>query len=76
MLRGEQGVLIMPQTDESMVCTKHWLISKNKEYRLVYVASASGERYPVFFVNMGLYDRIIFRLTFKHAKEERVKVFA
>lgn len=59
-----KGAVIMPNTDADFVKVKHWLISKDKCYKTLFVEVENGEHRPLMMCDMSLFDRLLFHLTF------------
>ena len=70
-----KGILVMPESDVEMIRAKHWMVSRNITYRMVYIPVTNNERQPVLMATMDLVDRILFRLTFG-LKLEKLNVYA
>lgn len=69
-----KGVLIMPDTMDEVIKAKHWLISRNKDYKVVYLPIDISKKQPVVMTEFDLVDRILFRLTFSR-RLEKVNVY-
>lgn len=74
MMNKVKGVLIMPDTMDEVIKAKHWLISRNKDYKVVYLPIDISKKQPVVMTEFDLVDRILFRLTFSR-RLEKVNVY-
>ncbi len=72
---GSKTVLIVPDNDILFTRTKFWLISRGKQSRTIYIPlEDEEEKQPVIVVNLTLFDRLLYSLTFKRGAE-RVSCF-
>lgn len=69
-----KGVLIMLETTDEIIKAKHWLISRNKDYKVVYLPIDISKKQSVIMTEFDLVDRILFRLTFSR-RLEKVNVY-
>ena len=74
MMNKVKGVLIMPDTMDEVIKAKHWLISRNKDYKVVYLPIDISKKQSVIMTEFDLVDRILFRLTFSR-RLEKVNVY-
>ena len=70
-----RGVLIMPESDKEMIKAKHWLVSREKTYKMVYIPITVEKRQPVIMTEFSLIDKVLYRLTFGH-KSETITAFS
>ena len=68
-----KGIMIMTD-DNNFIKAKHYLISRGKTYKVVYIPVNQEEKQPVIMTEMDLIDRILYKLTFG-LKSENVSVF-
>lgn len=68
-----KGIMIMTD-DSNFIKAKHYLISRGKTYKVVYIPVNQEEKQPVIMTEMDLIDRILYKLTFG-LKSENVSVF-
>ncbi len=70
----KKGTIIVPKNDAAMIKSKHWLISRNINYRMVYIPT-NGRHDPLIIADMDFVDKMLYRLTFANLSTERVQVF-
>lgn len=69
-MKGLTGVLIMPENDGEMIRAKHWLIARNKTYKMVYLPITVEKKAPVIMTEFNWVDKVLYRLTFGHKSEK------
>ena len=68
-----KGIMIVTD-DKTFVQAKHWMISRGKTYKVVYIPVSEDEKQPVIMSEFSLLDRVLYRLTFGR-KAENVSVY-
>lgn len=69
-MKGITGVLIMPETDVELIRAKHWLVARNKTFRMVYIPITVEKKAPVIMTEFTWTDKILYKLTFGHHSEK------
>ena len=69
-MKGLRGVLIMPETDSEMIKAKHWLVSRDKTYKVIYLPITVEKKVPVIMTEFNWVDRLLYWLTFGHRSEK------
>lgn len=69
-----KGIMIVTD-DKTFVKAKHWMISRGKTYKVVYIPVNESEKQPVIMSEFSLLDRVLYRLTFGR-KAENVEVYS
>jgi len=69
-----KGIMIVTD-DKTFVKAKHWMISRGKTYKVVYIPVSESEKQPVIMSEFSLLDRVLYRLTFGR-KAENVEVYS
>lgn len=62
-MKGKVDVMIMPQTDKELRSTKFWLLSKDIDYKIVYIP-VEEVKMPVFLTIMSRWQKLLYQLTF------------
>lgn len=73
-MKGLTGVLIMPENDSEMIRAKHWLLSRNKTYKMVYLPITVDKKAPVIMTEFTWVDKILYKLTFS-CKTEKLTAY-
>lgn len=68
-----KGIMIVTD-DKTFIKAKHWMISRGKTYKVVYIPVSESEKQPVIMSEFSLLDRVLYRLTFGR-KAENVEVY-
>lgn len=68
-----KGIMIVTD-DKTFIKAKHWMISRGKTYKVVYIPVNESEKQPVIMSEFSLLDRVLYRLTFGR-KAENVSVY-
>lgn len=68
-----KGIMIVAD-DKTFIKAKHWMISRGKTYKVVYIPVSESEKQPVIMSEFSLLDRVLYRLTFGR-KAENVEVY-
>ena len=68
-----KGIMIVTD-DKTFIKAKHWMISRGKTYKVVYIPVNEDEKQPVIMSEFSLLDRVLYRLTFGR-KSENVSVY-
>lgn len=71
---NSKGIMIMPANTENLIRAKHWLLSRNKEFKEFRLPISETESQVMIMAEFDLTDRILYRLSFKD-KTERVNVY-
>jgi len=69
-----KGIMIVTD-DKTFIKAKHWMISRGKTYKVVYIPVNESEKQPVIMSEFSLLDRVLYRLTFGR-KAENVQVYS
>ena len=69
-----KGIMIVTD-DKTFIKAKHWMISRGKTYKVVYIPVNEGEKQPVIMSEFNMLDRVLYRLTFGR-KAENVEVYS
>lgn len=69
-----KGIMIVTD-DKTFIKAKHWMISRGKTYKVVYIPVSESEKQPVIMSEFSLLDRVLYRLTFGR-KAENVEVYS
>ena len=69
-----KGIMIVTD-DKTFIKAKHWMISRGKTYKVVYIPVNESEKQPVIMSEFSLLDRVLYRLTFGR-KAENVEVYS
>lgn len=69
-MKGITGVLIMPETDVELIRAKHWLVARNKTFKMVYIPITVERKATVIMTEFTWTDKILYRLTFGHRSEK------
>lgn len=71
-----RNTLIFPRTDDELIRTRHFLVSRNRQYQTVHipVKDGSGEKYPMIITEMDFVEKLMFRTCYK-VKLDRINVF-
>lgn len=65
-----KGVLIMPETDVELIRAKHWLVARNKTFKMVYIPITVERKAPVIMTEFTWVDKVLYKLTFGHHSEK------
>lgn len=65
-----KGVLIMPETDVELIRAKHWLVARNKTFKMIYIPITINSKAPVIMTEFTWTDKILYKLTFGHRSEK------
>lgn len=74
MKGSNKGIMIMPKDTENLIRAKHWLLSRNKEFKEFRLPVSETESQVMIMAEFDLADRILYRLSFKD-KTEKVNVY-
>lgn len=74
-MKKRTGVLFVTENDAEMIRSKHWLVSRGITYRTFYLPIEADVKKPIVMAEMTLIDKILFRLTFRAFKTERVTAY-
>lgn len=74
MKGSNKGIMIMPKDTENLIRAKHWLLSRNKEFKEFRLPVSETESQVMIMAEFDLADRILYRLSFKD-KAEKVNVY-
>lgn len=69
-----KGIMVVTTDDKTFIKAKHWMISRGKTYKVVYIPVNEDEKQPVIMSEFSLLDRVLYRLTFGR-KAENVSVY-
>lgn len=69
-----KGVMIMPESMEETIKAKHWLMSRDLDFKEVYIDMTNGASQLVILTNFDLVDKILYILSFG-AKKETIGVY-
>lgn len=74
MKGSNKGIMIMPKDTENLIRAKHWLLSRNKEFKEFRLPVSESESQVVIMAEFDLADRLLYRLSFRD-KTEKVNVY-
>ena len=74
MKGSNKGIMIMPSNTDNLIRAKHWLLSRNKEFREFRLPVNEKETQVMIITEFDWADRILYRLSFKD-KTEKVNVY-
>ena len=69
-----RATLIMPESDAEMIRAKHWLVARNKTFKMIYIPITINSKAPVIMTEFSFTDRLLYKLTFGH-RSERLTAF-
>lgn len=62
-MKSKLDVMIMPENDIAVRNTKFWLLSKNIDYKIVYIPE-NDKKQQVFITVMSYWEKLLYQLTF------------
>ena len=74
MKGSNKGIMIMPKDTDNLIRAKHWLLSRNKEFKEFRLPVNETDSQVVIMAEFDLADRILYRLSFRD-RTERVNVY-
>lgn len=74
MKGSNKGIMIMPANTENLIRAKHWLLSRNKEFKEFRLPVSETESQVMIMAEFDWTDRILYRLSFKD-RTERINVY-
>lgn len=74
MKGGNKGVMIMPANTDNLIRAKHWLMSRDKEFKEFRLPVNGTESQVMIFTEFDWVDQILYRLSFKD-RTETVRVY-
>lgn len=74
MKGSNKGVMIMPANTDNLIRAKHWLMSRDKEFKEFRLPVNGTESQVMIFTEFDWVDQILYRLSFKD-RTETVRVY-
>ena len=74
MKGSNKGVMIMPANTDNLIRAKHWLMSRDKEFKEFRVPVNEKDSQVMIFTEFDWVDQVLYRLSFKD-RTETVRVF-
>lgn len=74
MKGSNKGIMIMPSNTENLIRAKHWLMSRDKEFKEFRLPVTETESQVLIMTEFDWVDQILYRLSFKD-RTESVKVY-
>lgn len=74
MKGSNKGVMIMPANTDNLIRAKHWLMSRDKEFKEFRVPVNEKDSQVMIFTEFDWVDQVLYRLSFKD-RTESVKVY-
>ena len=74
MKGSNKGIMIMPKNTENLIRAKHWLLSRNKEFKEFRLPVSETESQVMIMAEFDWTDRLLYRLSFRD-KTEKVNVY-
>lgn len=74
MKGSNKGVMIMPANTDNLIRAKHWLMSRDKEFKEFRLPVNGTESQVLIMTEFDWVDQILYRLSFKD-RTETVRVY-
>lgn len=74
MKGSNKGVMIMPANTDNLIRAKHWLMSRDKEFKEFRLPVTETESQVLIMTEFDWVDQILYRLSFKD-RTETVRVY-